>query len=645
MTQKKFNFTNDSISWAKWSWNPVTGCLHDCKYCYARDIANRFTGHFKPEFHEDRLTAPYCTKIPKNRINESGIQNVFVCSMADLFGCYDAKTEVLTKIGWKFFKDLTYVDELAYLDLKNDTLRYSKPISLTRIPYKGKMYSIKARSINLLVTPNHKMFVALHPTTTENRDNNVKEFVLNQAKDIYHKTVYYKRDFQWKGDDIEFVEIVGTKKEYLERETIPKKDVILKNDLISCRCGCEKQLERYDDRGRERFYVYGHSSREERTSKTLKIPIKIWLEFFGYWLSEGSIQINDHHYRTKVFQKENGKYYPKIVNNITALAQTINSSPLFDKGAMIINNKTLTLYLFQFGHAHEKYIPVEIKQLSSSLLKMLLSALVIGDGHQHNLKSEGFSYHTTSKRLADDVHEIALKSGYVASISERDPRTHTCKNNGRTIKGNHKQYQVIIGSTSRNPEINFNRTRKRECSQVESWEHYDGMVYCAEVSSHILYVRRNGKSCWCGNSWVPDKWIQRVMKQVEQTPQWNFLFLTKNPERYLTVDFPKNCWVGATADTQIRMDKALRVFAEMKEKKKKPTVTFISCEPLLERITFVSDALDWLIIGGRSKSSKMPAGQPEWEWVEHLLSQARQGGIKVYFKPNLTIRPEEYPKC
>jgi pyruvate-formate lyase-activating enzyme len=25
-----------------WSWNPVTGCLHDCPYCYARDIANRF---------------------------------------------------------------------------------------------------------------------------------------------------------------------------------------------------------------------------------------------------------------------------------------------------------------------------------------------------------------------------------------------------------------------------------------------------------------------------------------------------------------------------------------------------------------------------------------------------------------------------
>lgn len=34
-----FNETNDNIEWARWSWNPVTGCLHDCVYCYARDIA------------------------------------------------------------------------------------------------------------------------------------------------------------------------------------------------------------------------------------------------------------------------------------------------------------------------------------------------------------------------------------------------------------------------------------------------------------------------------------------------------------------------------------------------------------------------------------------------------------------------------
>lgn len=31
------------IDWCDSSWNPVTGCLHECKYCYARSIANRFS--------------------------------------------------------------------------------------------------------------------------------------------------------------------------------------------------------------------------------------------------------------------------------------------------------------------------------------------------------------------------------------------------------------------------------------------------------------------------------------------------------------------------------------------------------------------------------------------------------------------------
>ena len=34
-----FNKTNQQVDWSAWTWNPVTGCLHDCKYCYAREVA------------------------------------------------------------------------------------------------------------------------------------------------------------------------------------------------------------------------------------------------------------------------------------------------------------------------------------------------------------------------------------------------------------------------------------------------------------------------------------------------------------------------------------------------------------------------------------------------------------------------------
>jgi protein gp37 len=88
----KFNRTDDDVAsgieWARWSWNPVTGCKHDCAYCYARDIANRFyPERFKPTFRPERLDAPKNMGVPpKEARTDIGERNVFVCSMADLFG-------------------------------------------------------------------------------------------------------------------------------------------------------------------------------------------------------------------------------------------------------------------------------------------------------------------------------------------------------------------------------------------------------------------------------------------------------------------------------------------------------------------------------------------------------------------------------
>ena len=98
------------IEWCDSTWNPVTGCYHGCEYCYARRIACRFgdfstidgnivkvinantstplyevkykvkspyPGKFTPTLHRYRLDEPVRWKKPRN---------IFVCSMADLFG-------------------------------------------------------------------------------------------------------------------------------------------------------------------------------------------------------------------------------------------------------------------------------------------------------------------------------------------------------------------------------------------------------------------------------------------------------------------------------------------------------------------------------------------------------------------------------
>ena len=85
----QFNRTNDAVDWAGWTWNPVTGCLHGCKYCYAREMAHRdsykasYPIKFEPLFHHERLGDPVNTKPGTDRAQDG---RVFVCSMADLFG-------------------------------------------------------------------------------------------------------------------------------------------------------------------------------------------------------------------------------------------------------------------------------------------------------------------------------------------------------------------------------------------------------------------------------------------------------------------------------------------------------------------------------------------------------------------------------
>ena len=109
------------IDWCDSTWNPVTGCLHGCEYCYARGIAHRFSCEGKtleapaelqriwindskgsgagnhvlryPVSTEDGKKVPYpfgfAPTFHRYRLdeykNKKG-RNIFVCSMADLFG-------------------------------------------------------------------------------------------------------------------------------------------------------------------------------------------------------------------------------------------------------------------------------------------------------------------------------------------------------------------------------------------------------------------------------------------------------------------------------------------------------------------------------------------------------------------------------
>jgi len=122
-------------------------------------------------------------------------------------------------------------------------------------------------------------------------------------------------------------------------------------------------------------------------------------------------------------------------------------------------------------------------------------------------------------------------------------------------------------------------------------------------------------------------------------PPWTFIFLTKYPYELMGIDWPDNVWVGASVTDQSCVDHVERAFAEIRA-----PVKFLSCEPLHTFVRFKRlDLFHMVMIGARTRTSRLPAFQPEWHSVENLIMQCRGAGCAVYFKDNLKVRPQEYP--
>jgi protein gp37 len=143
--------------------------------------------------------------------------------------------------------------------------------------------------------------------------------------------------------------------------------------------------------------------------------------------------------------------------------------------------------------------------------------------------------------------------------------------------------------------------------------------------------------------WVPEEWIDAVMRSVHAAPQWNFLFLTKFPNRMIDRELPDNVWLGTSVDLQARVAAAEKAFDRVPAKTR-----WLSIEPLIEPLTFARpDLFQWVVIGGASRSNETPEWQPQFEWVARLYLTFKDAGARVYIKDNIGFngprRPREYP--
>lgn len=164
------------------------------------------------------------------------------------------------------------------------------------------------------------------------------------------------------------------------------------------------------------------------------------------------------------------------------------------------------------------------------------------------------------------------------------------------------------------------------------------------------YEKKSGRNIFvCSmadlfGTWVPDSWIEEVFSACEKAPQHSYIFLTKNPYRYVLLQRKKklsvvdNMWYGTSATDA----EQLRVAVKLLKRLNHETKTFLSIEPMLEDITssdvweycICEHIVDWVIVGAETGNRKDKV-IPERNWIESIVYDCHNEEIPVFMKSSL----------
>ena len=344
--------------------------------------------------------------------------------------CYDLETEILTENGWVRFPELQPHVRVATLNPEGQ-VEYHIPDEYIVQPYIGHLLRFANAKFDFCVTPNHKMYV---------RSKTGKLTFLQADEERYWHS--------WRV--LTGAEFAGEEQEWFELGAAPR------NAKVSVH----------------------------------KIRMDDWLEFFGYYLSEGCVhirqrirEVNGKDYDIADYNiliaQENPEGRAKISHCLSRLGFKFFDS---DHHQFRICSKQLAEILKPLGKSGDKYIPRDFLQLNKRQSRILLEALILGDGSS---RGECHAYYSKSKQLADDVQELALRSGYAASVVSHAVGRDLYRVNIRLAKDANLVSPEVIP--------------------------YTGKVYCVDVKNHVICVRRNGRVAFCGNCYDEGKRVAETL--------------------------------------------------------------------------------------------------------------------------------------
>lgn len=207
------------------------------------------------------------------------------------------------------------------------------------------------------------------------------------------------------------------------------------------------------------------------------------------------------------------------------------------------------------------------------------------------------------------------------------------------------------------------------CTNCGQANRLDALVCSAISCAHFEFRRLRVFPSLCDwlDEEVPIAWLAQFLKLIHDTPNIDWLLLTKRPElfrnrmnkvactvsmergqsavNWLTGNPPANVWVGTSVEDQTRADERIPALLDIPAK-----LRFLSVEPLLALVDLSmwlpncdadgdttarhnynhpDDSIHWVIVGGESGPRSRPCNV---EWIRSIVRQCKQAGVPCFVK-------------
>ena len=376
--------------------------------------------------------------------------------------CYSDDTEVLTRDGWKLFKDTTDDDLFMTKNIETGKEEFQQRTDYIEYHYKGDMHQYKNNVVDLLVTPNHRM-VFKRALNDVRRQDSKEELHCVASEDIKYPRIRIPKTFSnYEGNGITEIKIKPYK------------------------------------------YTRKYRWSDELVEKTQKFEVKdinSFIQLLAIYISDGSVyndkSENKHTIHITTPFKDKHELIRNVCSKLGLSKVSDNNTKTRGLTGVRFNNSPLGIYFKRLGKSYQKYIPIDIWELSREQAKLFLNTYLIFDGHER--KDGRCGLFTSSKVLSEQLYNICLIAGY-------SPNCHVVDNVGKEIviagkkaKCNHIAYSIEFSKKNKRniDSLVSNRYKQGIVKDVK----YDSNVYCVSVPNGTLFVRRTDtyNASWCGN--------------------------------------------------------------------------------------------------------------------------------------------------